>query len=109
MSDAIVVGARPPAATTPDVDPIFHDPDFDPPLAASPPRVVVPTTRMSEWATRRRVSSLPEVVVLTAADDDPPPPAQAPVGDAPGDIESLLVLALRVEMAAVYLRLIGAR
>lgn len=109
VSDAIAVGSRPTTAATPDVDPIFHDPDFDPPLAAPPPRVVVLTTRTSEWTTRRRVSSLPEVVVLTATDDDAPPPTEAPVGDAPGDIESLLVLALRVEMAAVYLRLIGAR
>jgi len=110
VSDAIVVAARPSTvAATPDVDPIFHDPDFDPPLAPPPPRIVVLTTRTSEWATRQRVSSLSEVLVLTATDDDAPPPAQASVGDAPGDIESLLVLALRVEMAAVYLRLIGAR
>lgn len=109
VSDAIVVAARPTAVTTPEVDPIFHDPDFDPPLAAPSPRVVVLTTRTSEWTTRQRVSSLPEVVVLTATDDEAPPPTQAPAGDAPGDIEALLVLALRVEMAAVYLRLIGAR
>ncbi|WP_299570985.1 hypothetical protein [uncultured Williamsia sp.] len=109
VSEALVVAARPTTVAAPEVDPIFHDPDFDPPLAAPPPRVVVLTTRAAEWTTRQRVSSLPEVDVLTATDDEAPPPAQAPVGDAPGDIESLLVLALRVEMAAVYLRLIGAR
>ncbi|GAA1889358.1 hypothetical protein LX12_002306 [Williamsia serinedens] len=110
VSDALAVAARPAAdPVVPEVDPIFHDPDFDPPLAAPPPRVLVLTTPSAEWTTRQRVSGLGDVDVLTATDDAAPTPDQAPVADGPGDVESLLVLAVRVEMASVYLRLIGAR
>jgi hypothetical protein len=109
VSDAVVVGARPVAGPAPEVDPIFHDPDFDPPLAPLPPRVVAVTTPTAEWSTRQRVSSLPDVDVLTATDDAPPPPTPGrPAVDSPADLGPLLVLAVRVEMAAVYLRLIGA-
>jgi hypothetical protein len=108
VSDALVVAARPMASSAPEVDPIFHDPDFDPPLAGSPPRVLALATPSTEWATRQRVSGLGDVDVLTATDDTAPPPDRPDAGDGPGDVESLLVLAVRVEMAAVYLRLIGA-
>ncbi|MGZ8176477.1 hypothetical protein ACXVUM_00990 [Williamsia sp. SKLECPSW1] len=106
VSDAVVVGARA-AATPPDVDPIFHDPDFDPPLGGAPARVFAFATPISEWSVRQRVSGLTEVDVLTAAETGAPV-AQAPVADSPADVEPIAVLALRLEMAAVYLRLIGS-
>ncbi|MFT4124919.1 MAG: hypothetical protein QM662_01660 [Gordonia sp. (in: high G+C Gram-positive bacteria)] len=94
---------------------IFYDPEIDGPPTDQPPRVLVATTAAREWYTRRRVAAIPTAEIILG---DAPESAD-PVGagahwvaadptDVPGDLGALLVLLLRVEMAAVYLRLIGA-
>ena len=40
-------------------------------------------------------------------EDRRPAPGEDPVADGPGDVLDFLIVALRVEMAAVYLRLVG--
>ncbi|MEE4024811.1 hypothetical protein V1Y59_17130 [Gordonia sp. PKS22-38] len=97
---------------TPD-DVIFHDPEFDGPEPDGPPRVMAVTTVSREWYLRRRLDGIGDLDVLTGDGADTTEQAavsatsydDAP-GDAPGDLLSLLLLALRIEMAAVYLRLI---
>lgn len=92
-------------------DSIFYDPDFDGPAAEAPPRVMAVTTPARDWYLRRRLDGIGDLDVLTgeSGTPTPPSPAQMPdeaAADAPADIEALLVLVLRIEMAAVYLRLI---
>ncbi|AFA74110.1 hypothetical protein GPOL_c30950 [Gordonia polyisoprenivorans VH2] len=94
-------------------DSLFYDPQIDGPRGDGPPRVMVATTAAREWDTRRRIGALASTEVLVGADADaqvPPVVGGDPAepADAPGDLTSLLVLMLRIEMAAVYLRLIGA-
>ncbi|MGC4932963.1 hypothetical protein ACLQ3C_04705 [Gordonia sp. DT30] len=90
---------------------IFYDPEIDGPRADAPPRVLVASTSAREWRTRRRVGGLHTAEVVVGTDDDQPPGGwgepEEPT-DTPADLTSLLVLALRIEMAAVYVRLIGA-
>ncbi|WAC56113.1 hypothetical protein [Gordonia sp. SL306] len=99
---------------------IFYDPEIDGPAPQSPPRVFVATTPSRDWYVRRRLDGLGDLDVLTgdgASDADsgargPAGPPAMPTmddlaADSPGDLVSLMVLILRIEMAAVYLRLIG--
>ncbi len=96
-------------------DAIFYDPEFDGPPPATVPRVFVVTTSRREWTTRQRVAALGDVEIITAdAEAAPADPAGAAVGvgdepsvDSPAELTSLLLALLRIEMAAVYLRLIG--
>ncbi|GAB91063.1 hypothetical protein [Gordonia rhizosphera] len=101
-------------------DSIFYDPQIDGPAPAGPPRVVVATTAGREWYVRRRLEGIGDLDVLTgdgdatgsdAAGSGPSvTPAREDLGgDSPGDLTRLLQLLLRIEMAAVYLRLIGTR
>lgn len=92
-------------------DSIFYDPEFDGPAAEAPPRVMVVTTPARDWYLRRRLDGIGDLDVLTGESGTaaPPGPSRMPdeaAADAPADIETLLVLLLRIEMAAVYLRLI---
>lgn len=99
-------------------DSIFYDPEIDGPRADVPPRVLMITTAAREWYTRRRVAAVSNADLLlgddgaeTIAAAGPRPPHSGAVddmSDSPADVESLLVLMLRIELAAVYLRLIGA-
>ncbi|MXP20858.1 hypothetical protein GIY30_05750 [Gordonia sp. HNM0687] len=95
-------------------DSIFYDPELDGPAAESPPRVLAVTTPGREWYLRRRLEPIGDLDVLTGEPGDatppsgtaaPPAPDEA-AADAPADIESLLLVVVRIEMAAVYLRLI---
>ncbi|MFD0924215.1 hypothetical protein [Williamsia deligens] len=108
LDDAIVAASRPVGGSAAPIDPLFHDPDFDPPLATVPTRVQVITTPTSEWSVHHRVSAIGDADVLAATDAEPLP-SPTSTGDSPADIEPLLVLALRIDMAAVYLRLVGSR
>ncbi|MBJ7289865.1 hypothetical protein [Williamsia sp.] len=93
------------------VDSIFHDPEFDGPVER-PVRVQVITTPSSEWSVQQRISILPDADVVAIAGPAPrmPEPGRPDeVGDTPDDLVHLLVLSLRIEMAAIYLRLTGAR
>ena len=104
----------------PATDSIFYDPDFDEPPADQAPRILVVSTARREWYTRQRVMGLGDVDLVVGVDaaDQPaaaeaprsdlrPLPGEDPVADGPGDVLDFLIVALRVEMAAVYLRLIG--
>lgn len=95
-------------------DSLFYDPDFDGPAPAAPPRIMVATTAGREWFVRRRLEGFADIDVLIgeeaadAADPaavSPPVPAGDVAADGPAELRALLLLALRVEMAAVYLRL----
>ncbi|MGW0036544.1 hypothetical protein [Gordonia sp. NPDC003376] len=100
-------------------DSIFHDPELDGPLGEVPPRVLMVTTAAREWQTRRRIATVSTAETVVAGGDlsstSPVPDGGAGWGggiedltDVPADLTSMLVLMVRIEMAAVYLRLIGA-
>lgn len=79
---------------------IFYDPDFDGP-ARVPPQLLVISSAARQWQTRARLGAVTADVLVDEADDE-----QTAV---PGRDETMgyLVLMLRTEMAAVYLRLLG--
>lgn len=92
-------------------DSIFHDPEIDGPLAEAPPRVFAVTVPAREWYVRQRFDAIGDLDVLAGDGDDADgaavPSGHADVaGDTPIDLASLLLLLLRIEMAAVYLGLI---
>ncbi|MDL9935653.1 hypothetical protein QSJ18_02740 [Gordonia sp. ABSL1-1] len=104
------------------VDSIFYDPEIDGPRAGMPTRVLVATTAAREWFTRRRVGGLADVELLIGDDTEsgerrsesgapewasPPAPGEDVVADSPVNLMSFLILVLRMELAAVYLRLVG--
>jgi hypothetical protein len=108
----------------PVADSIFYDPEFDGPPQSAAPRVQVVSTARREWYTRQRVTGLGDVDLLVGGepaetapaagggpgqqwDDRRPAPGEDPVADGPGDMLDFLIVALRIEMAAVYLRLVG--
>lgn len=105
--------------STPDVpeaDPIFYDPQIDGPRPDAPPRVIVVTSPAREWQARRRIAGIATAEVILGTEASDTAPAQAAhdarfagpadeLTDVPADLASLLVLVLRIEMAAVYLRL----
>ncbi|MFW0792591.1 hypothetical protein AAFP30_02140 [Gordonia sp. CPCC 205515] len=92
-------------------DSIFYDPEIDGPPPELPPRVFVATTPAREWYVRHRLEAVGDLDVLVGDDSTaiataPPLNREELAADAPTDLMSLLLLLLRVEMAAVYLRLI---
>ncbi|MGW0044090.1 tobH protein [Rhodococcus sp. NPDC003348] len=103
----------------PGYDPLFHDEELDGPSPVTPARVFVLATSQSRNVTMRRVAVLPDAEVLSTAEEvdeigtgDREMTGRAASGSAQGDrteTEQLAVLAVRLEMAAVYLRLIGGR
>ncbi len=109
---------------SPGYDPIFHDEELDGPAPVTPARVFVLATAQSRTATSRRLAALADAELVTAAADEELAPAdrfgtgdsemtgRAVTGPAQGErteMEQLAVLAVRLEMAAAYLRLIGGR
>ncbi|MGY2006624.1 tobH protein [Nocardia gipuzkoensis] len=113
--------------TAPDFDPLFHDEELDGPAPVERIRVFVLSADRDRAAARRRLavfggdgSNLVDADLVNADVDllhtemtDPAAPAQARAEEsAPAEgteLEQLAVLALRLEMAAAYLRLIGSR
>jgi hypothetical protein len=100
----------------PDYDPFFHDEQIDGPAPQSPLRVFVLSTAPDRAKVERRLAVLADAELLTAEPPDSesangePPIGASPqrVTAAPGKvIEQLAVLAVRLEMAAAYLRLIS--
>ncbi|MEU4343030.1 tobH protein [Nocardia sp. NPDC023852] len=113
--------------SAPDFDPLFHDEELDGPAPVERIRVFMLTTDRDQAAARRRIAvfggaaSSPVDADLVTADvdllrtdlTDPSAPAQAPSEESASghgtELEQLAVLALRLEMAAAYLGLIGSR
>lgn len=98
--------------SSPPVDDLFYDPDFDPPRPEVL-RGIVFTTAARAWYAERRLSAFVDVDVV-AEQVSAVDPAQGPAlgageapTDAPADLTAYLVLALRVELAAVFVRLMG--
>ena len=99
----------PPAQPAP---PPAHDPEIDGPVP-SRARLFVLSTPGQQWLARRRVAALPDAETLVGSAPDSPDasadPGAPPSGDeGPDALVSQLVLAARLEMAAVYADLLGA-
>ncbi|MGW1743815.1 tobH protein [Nocardia sp. NPDC001965] len=114
------------AATTaaPDYDPLFHDEQLDGPPPVEKKRIFVCSTESDILTARRKIAVFggagggtvdADLVTadLESTPTDPAPagspvpePVPVPIG---GEMERLAVLALRWEMTAAYLRLIGGR
>uniref|UniRef100_UPI00082E5133 tobH protein n=1 Tax=Nocardia xishanensis TaxID=238964 RepID=UPI00082E5133 len=112
--------------SAPDFDPLFHDEELDGPAPVERIRVFVLSADPDQAAARRRVavfggggSGLVDADLVNAEVDllqnsltDPAAPARNEASGASGratELEQLAILALRLEMAAAYLRLIGSR
>ncbi|MEU4316914.1 tobH protein [Nocardia sp. NPDC024068] len=106
-------------AAAPDYDPLFHDEQLDGPPPVEKRRVFLCSTDSDTVAAHRKLAVFTGATVdadLVTADLEAVPadparveagaPADPPTG---GEIERLAVLALRWEMAAAYLRIIGGR
>ena len=92
-------------------DSLFHDPFIDGPAPAALTVLVLGVPRR-EWQLRHRTGALGEAVLVVGSVNGESEQAAAPGspmdtrGDLPADLEPLLSALLRVDMAAVYLRLI---
>ncbi|MFC9438693.1 tobH protein [Nocardia sp. NPDC057030] len=113
--------------SAPGFDPMFHDEELDGPVQVERIRVFVLSADADQSVVRRRIavfggtgSGLVDADLVNAELDllhtgliDPSVPAPArpeePVPGSGGELEQLAVLAVRLEMAAAYLRLIGTR
>lgn len=125
LSEAIAAHGRLVEAAgvpAPDFDPLFHDEELDGPAPVEQIRIFVLSADADEMAVRRRLAVFGSDAGLVDADlvtldAEVATPETATVGD-PGqpapstrgsELEKLAVLALRLEMAAAYLRLLGSR
>ncbi|MEU7628450.1 tobH protein [Nocardia sp. NPDC049220] len=130
LAEAVAARARMAEAageSASDFDPMFHDEELDGPAPVERIRVFVLSADRDRSAARRRLavfagtgSSLVDADLVNADVDllhtdltDPAAPAQTKAEDSAlgqgTELEQLAVLALRLEMAAAYLRLIGSR
>ncbi|PXX68969.1 hypothetical protein DFR70_102655 [Nocardia tenerifensis] len=130
LAEAVAARARMVEAageSAPGFDPLFHDAELDGPVPVERVRVFVLSSDADQSAARRRIavfggadSGLVDADLVSAELDllptglvDPsvpaPAPPEEPAPGAGGELEQLAVLAVRLEMAAAYLRLIGTR
>ncbi|MFE3759311.1 tobH protein [Nocardia tengchongensis] len=125
LSEAIAAHGRlvqSAGVAAPGFDPLFHDEELDGPAPVEQVRIFVVSTDPDEVAVRRRLAVFGSdaglvdtdlIAVDAEAAAAPPAEAGAPGQPMPaaasGDVEKLAVLALRLEMAAAYLRLLGSR
>ncbi|AXK88043.1 MULTISPECIES: hypothetical protein [Nocardia] len=127
LAEAVAAGPQLTAAAgeqAPDFDPLFHDEELDGPAPVDRIRVFVLSTDPDQTAARRRLAvfgtgGLVDADLVTADIDllrsaltdpaalTPQPEDRTATGDHGTELEQLAVLALRLEMAAAYLRLIG--
>lgn len=102
-----------PSAAGADYDPFFHDDQVDGPRPESPVRVFVVAPPALAHEAERRTTALDDVTILTVNDTASLPPSRSAGDDARpdtlGDIESMALLATRLEMSAAYLHVIGGR
>uniref|UniRef100_UPI003D770DB9 tobH protein n=1 Tax=Nocardia carnea TaxID=37328 RepID=UPI003D770DB9 len=112
-------------AAAPDYDPLFHDEQLDGPPPVEKKRVFLCSTDSDTAALRRKLAlfggagagTVDADLVTADIETAPADPSRAETGEpapepAPrlgGELERLAVLALRWEMTAAYLRLIGGR
>lgn len=94
-------------------DDLFYDPDFDEPKSNGF-RGILLTTAARRWYAERRVAAYGDIdVVAELPASDAGPELGDPYGagdqdtDSPVDLAAYLVLALRAELAAVFIRLMG--
>nr|WP_296772398.1 tobH protein [Rhodococcus sp. (in: high G+C Gram-positive bacteria)] len=110
---AVVHAGRAAASTLVDYDPFFHDEQVDGPRPEAGIRVLVAATPTRAAEAERRTAALDDAVVLTVSNDDllvtPQGVPEVPQASAAGDLESMTLLATRLEMAAAYLHLMGGR
>ncbi|MGW4354998.1 tobH protein [Nocardia sp. NPDC004582] len=127
LSEAIAAHGRLVQAAgvaAPGFDPLFHDEELDGPAPVEQVRIFVVSADPDEVAVRRRLAvfgsdaGLVDTDLITVDTEAAAPPADAPGQPVPaaanGEVAGLptsrlAVLALRLEMAAAYLRLLGSR
>jgi hypothetical protein len=100
LADAVVAAHSTPA---PSVDALFHDEEIDGPLPERL-RVLALTLAGDRTVAAARVAGLDDVYLVTA-EDIPDAPERTSTVAGPAE-QQLAVLAVRLEMAAVYLRLV---
>lgn len=109
---SLVARLRDGGPAAPAVDDLFYDPEFDPPRENAF-RGILFTTAARAWSAERRLGGFGDVDVVaeevTGAGSTPMsgPGTGDPPADAPADLTAYLVLALRAELAAVFVRLMG--
>ncbi|GAB20852.1 hypothetical protein GOEFS_132_00830 [Gordonia effusa NBRC 100432] len=85
-------------------DSIFYDPQFDGPIGRMPQLLVV-SSAGRHWYTRQRVGDLATEILVDVVDSNDAGDTAVAGRD---ETMGYLVVTLRMEMAAVYLRLLGA-
>ncbi|MCZ4554623.1 hypothetical protein ABIC28_000570 [Rhodococcus sp. PvR044] len=89
-------------------DPIFHDEELDGPPPSNPVRVFVLSSAATKAAASRRIAVLRDAeLVLAVEDDEEIDKGGREMAGERTEIEQLAVTAVRLEMAAAYLQLIG--
>ncbi|MFE3254857.1 tobH protein [Nocardia sp. NPDC059091] len=121
LSEAVAAHGRLVAAAgvaAPGFDPLFHDEQLDGPAPVEQVRVFVVSADPDEVKVRRRLAVFGSdaglvdtdlITVDTAATVAAEAAGQTAPAVQGGELEKLAVLALRLEMAAAYLRLLGSR
>ncbi|MFE3001577.1 tobH protein [Nocardia sp. NPDC059246] len=125
LSEAVAAHGRLVAAAgvaAPGFDPLFHDEQLDGPAPVEQVRVFVVSADPDEVKVRRRLAVFGsdaglvdtdlitvDTEVATAATVAAEAAGQTAPAVQGGELEKLAVLALRLEMAAAYLRLLGSR
>jgi len=110
----VMQAMRAPAESTSSAaDSLFHDPQIDGPVQSAAHRLEVISVPGRAWLAERRTAAAADVEVLVgAASETPaavPQVAEIVESDQPDDLVPLMILVQRIEMALVYLRLIGGR
>jgi hypothetical protein len=114
LEDAVAGAGEFVAATAvaPGYDPLFHDPEIDGPPPRDPVRVFVLSVDPDRRRAQVRVDALPDADLLAVGEaealvaaTEPGFVASPPPAIPAGELEQLAVLALRVEMAAAYVKL----
>ncbi len=105
LADALIALRTTPSGLVDPVEALFHDEEIDGPVAERM-RVLALTLDAERTVVASRVAQLDDVDIVGAEDvPDGPDGSSAPVGAQRAE-QQLAILAVRLEMAAVYLRLV---